>query len=384
MLYLRKRKRLINKIFDVLLMKGFEGAYIVDISLDEYSVYVTIQLPIQREQEELSQILPNIQQELNALDYKIIKSNGKCVTIKFGKRDLSYIHYDNNLLHDNTLKIELPSAYGYSILDFEDGASCHLLNGGTTRMGKTSLLLYLATVLYLQTKGQIKLYITSTKLKDYYPFENVENVTLIKSESTLITILDECLEEYKERDKWLYTKELSKATDSKSVKKMYPHMYYLFKPIFLIIDEYARFSDNKNIQKKVMELVETAGYVNIHVIISTQRPDARSVLPPRIKGNLLARICFTTADRNNSLIILDQEGAEKLGKIQGRALYLDSDLNLIQVPYIEPEVSYKLLTPYRKVVIKNENDENRKRQRYHDVAKKVQNLYSQSDSLHDF
>jgi hypothetical protein len=36
-------------------------------------------------------------------------------------------------------------------------------------------------------------------------------------------------------------------------------MYHLFKPMFLIIDEYGRFAENQDIQSKVMELVETAG-----------------------------------------------------------------------------------------------------------------------------
>jgi DNA segregation ATPase FtsK/SpoIIIE-like protein len=175
-------------------------------------------------------------------------------------------------------------------------------------MGKTSFLLYLCTILYLQTKGNSDLYITSTKAKDFYPFEGL--VTINQTQEQFSTSLDALLTEYQHRNQLLYSPTLTKATDHKSVMKHYPTYAKHFQPIFVIIDEYARFSENKEIQKKVQELVETAGFVNIHIIISTQRPDARTVLNPRIKSNLLARICFTTTDKNNSIVILDQEGGK--------------------------------------------------------------------------
>jgi DNA segregation ATPase FtsK/SpoIIIE, S-DNA-T family len=368
---------IIRDIKEVLLATGFEHSYIIDCSISQDMISLTLHLPYHTEQDDLEDVLQNLKEELNATDVKITKRAGKRITILFGKRKLDKIEFRKELLNDNSLKIELPSAFGSCILDFEDGASCHLLNGGTTRMGKTSFLLYMCTVLYLQTKGEIDLYITSTKTKDFYPFQGIANIS--KTEGDFTNTLDKLLTEYQYRDSLLYSKDLSKATDAKSVKKLYSHMYKFFTPIFLIIDEYARFSDNKEIQKKIQELVETAGYVNIHIIISTQRPDARTVLPPRIKSNLLARICFTTADKNNSIVILDQEGAEKLGKIEGRAIYLDSDTNIIQVPYITPEQCEELLQPF-KGEINNDINEIPTGCTNSELSNKIQNLFSESVS----
>jgi FtsK/SpoIIIE family len=365
---------IVRDIKEVLLATGFEESIIISVSTSKDVIELILMLPYHTDQDEFTDVLNNLKEELNATDVKITKRAGKKVTILFGKRSLDNVTYK---LHPNTLKIELPSAFGSCILDFEDGASCHLLNGGTTRMGKTSFLLYMCTILYLQTNGLIKLYITSTKAKDYYPFNGIASIG--KDENSFNNTLDELITEYQHRDSLLYSKELEKATDAKSVKKLYPHMYKFFQPVFLIIDEYSRFSDNKEIQKKIQELVESAGYVNIHIIISTQRPDARTVLPPRIKSNLLARICFTTADKNNSIVILDQEGAEKLGKIEGRAIYLDSDTNIIQVPYITPQECEELLQPYKK---ENTNDNETKQETTrpidNDVSAKIQNLFSES------
>jgi S-DNA-T family DNA segregation ATPase FtsK/SpoIIIE len=301
--------------------------------------------------------------------------------MQFGKRDLSEIKFHKELLNMNTLKITLPSAFGSCYLDFNDGASCHLLNGGTTRMGKTSFLLYLCTVLYLQTKGNIELYITSTKAKDFYPFEGL--ATINQSTEQFNTSLDVLIEEYQTRNTLLYSPALAKATDHKSVQKLYPAYTKHFQPIFVIIDEYARFSENKEIQKKVQELVETAGFVNIHIIISTQRPDARTVLNPRIKSNLLARICFTTTDKNNSIVILDQEGAENLGRIEGRAIFLDGETNIIQVPYIETSECEELLQPYKKERETHETpaNENTERSTNNQLTNKIQNLFEESTGL---
>jgi DNA segregation ATPase FtsK/SpoIIIE-like protein len=212
-------------------------------------------------------------------------------------------------------------------------------------------------------------------------------VRISRTHEELNAVLDELIVEYKSRDRLLYSKELEKATDAKDVIKLYPAYRQLFQPVFLIIDEYARFADDKEIQMKVMELVESAGYVNVHLIISSQRPDARTVLPARVKGNLLARICFTTADANNSIVILDQEGAEKLGEIPGRALLRDKGLNMIQVPCLEMSECEELLKKYSDNFSNTEKEESfndsdtfemSTRQINHELTDKISSLFSGS------
>lgn len=378
---LRRKHPLVKRIFRVFLDKKFEGTYINRVYQDGDVIYANIHLPEGKERADLEKILPNLQQEVKATAVKLGKISGKSFEIVFGMRELDNTNFDLSLLHKETLKIEFPSAYGKAILDFEDGASCHMLNGGVTRMGKTCFLLYVATSIFLQNTGNVRLYITSAKLKDYYPFEDIPQVKMTRDIAGMEEMLDEIIKEYKKRDTLLYSPSFKKATDAKSVRKLYPQSYHLFKPIFLIIDEYARFAESKTIQQKVTEIVETAGFVNVHVIIASQRPDAATVLRPRIRANLLARMAFTTADRKNSEVILDREGAEKLGKIAGRGMLLDSDLHVIQVPFLDVVECDKLLEPYRKEVIKNE--ENREGYSNTEIINEVQGLESEPDSLDD-
>lgn len=371
---IRRRPPIIKKMFRVFLEKKFEGAYIKMVYRDGDVLYANITLPAHKERSDLEKLLPNLQQEVKATAVKIGKVDGKDVELQFGMNELDNIVFDEKLLHPDSLKVEFPSAFGKHILDFEDGASCHLLNGGATRMGKTIFMLYLMSTIFLQNKGNVKFYISSAKLKDFYPFEGLRQVQMCRDEEGMEKMLEEIVDEYKKRDALLYSTALRKATDAKSVRKNYPSHYHLFKPIFVFIDEYARFAANKRIQEMVTEIVETAGFVNVHVVIASQRPDASTVLRPRIRANLLTRMAFTTVDKKNSEIILDAEGAEKLGKIAGRGLIKDSDITAVQVPYLDAVKCDELMEVYR-------DEQNRTRQDHNGNADEIQSVQPESTSM---
>lgn len=380
--FLKKRHPYTDRIYKVLLEKGFEGTYINKIYQEEDTIHANIRLPETKDISDLDSILENLQQELAATAVKLGKTKGKYVEILFGMKDLTNIDFSESLLKMNTLQLEFPSAYGKHVLDFEDGASCHMLNGGVTRMGKTVFLLYLATTVFLQNQGKMKLYISSAKLKDYYPFDRIPQVRMEKDVAGMNLMLDEIIEEYQRRDRLLYSPRFRKATDAKSIRKLYPEAYHMFKPIFLIIDEYARFAKDKDIQEKVTEIVETAGFVNVHVIIASQRPDASTVLKPRIRANLLTRMAFTTADKKNSEVILDRFGAEKLGKIPGRGLLIDSDSHIIQVPFLDVVECDKLLSPYQ-TLEENTNEQVTEGRIDNEITDKIQGLLKESLGLPD-
>jgi S-DNA-T family DNA segregation ATPase FtsK/SpoIIIE len=381
-LMFRKKHPIVKKMFKVFLEKKFVGTYINRVYKEDDTLYANIHLPEHKDTSDLEKLLPNLQEEVGATAVKLGKKSGKSVEILFGMRKLQNNTFSSSLLHENSLKVTFPSSYGEYILDFEDGASCHMLNGGTTRMGKTCLLLYLSTVLFLQNKGNMKLYIVSVKLKDYYPFEGFPQVKMALDEIGFLLLLKEIEEEYEKRNKLLYSSALAKATDAKSVRKLYPDYYSHFKPLFIIIDEYGQFSHNPEIQKMVTKIAETAGFVNIHLIICSQRPDAQTVLRPRLRANLMVRMAFTTVDKKNSEIILDSEGAEKLGEIAGRAIVRDGGKSVIQVPFIDAVECDKLLEPYRREDEKKD-EQDTERPINNEVADKIQSMLSQSDSLLD-
>jgi hypothetical protein len=370
-----KKKKIIKSIFQVLLKTGFEDAYILKVYQEDH-LHVNLKIPPQKDVTDLMEILPNLKQEMNCLDVKVGQVNGKYVELIFGKQGLDDVPFITDYLNPDSLKVTLISPFGKEYVDFEDGASCHMLNGGAPRMGKTIFLLYLSTMLYVQNQGNIHIYINSPKAKDFYPFQQIQNVHIANDFDSVNDALDVMIEEYKKRNTLLYSAAMKKATDAKSVRELYPQFYHLFQPMFLIIDEYGRFAEDTDIQSKVMELVETAGFVNVHVVIATQRPDARTVLRPRIKQGLQARICFRVPDKNNSIVILDVEGAELLPTTKGRAILSDGDKKIIQVPYLTYPKCEELLQPFRRM----QDEQNSKRSTNTDVSRKIQSMFEKSYS----
>lgn len=372
-------KLLIRRIKKCLLYKGFEGAFINEVTKSDYTLSLNLTLPEHKELSDLDKIINNLKQEVNAHDCKIEHKGFKDVCIRFGMRSMDNISFDETYLTPNTLKVKFPTSFGYHVVDFEDSSSCHMLNGGVTRMGKTTFLIYLLTCLYVQNNGNIQVYISSAKLKDFYPFLNAKNVVSAKTEQDVLNVCEMLMDEYKKRSDMLYSDELSKATDAKSVRKLYPSYYKHFKPILFVIDEYARFSSNKKIQEYVTEIVETSGYLNIHVIIASQRPDASNVLSPRIKANLLVRLAFTTSDKRNSEIIIDRQGAESLGRIAGRGILVDSDCYVVQIPYISTNQCEYMLKPYQ--LERSNSHEDEKRYGDYQIPEQIQGHVEKSISL---
>jgi hypothetical protein len=364
----------VKNIYDVLLHTDFKGTKILYVGEGQYMIKCVFVLPPKKDLDKLIEILPNLKMAVAALDAKIGKQEGKKVEVLFGKTDLSNVKFKPQLLNKNSLKVSFASAYGIQTIDFMDGASCHMLNGGRTRMGKTTFVYYMLTSLYFQNKGKIKLYICSSKISDFYPFEDLPNVEFAEDEEETRTMLNNVLDEYEERRK-LIKGEFKGCVDAKGVKKKRPDKYYLFHPVFLLIDEYADYSKIQYIQDSIKTIVRKGGYVNIHMIVCTQRADARNTVPADVKANLGCRVCFSTVDQANSLNILDVEGAEKLGGIEGRILILDGDLSICQVPYMSYKQCERLLKPFKKGVI---NEEKGKRQSNINVSKKVQNLFEES------
>ena len=74
-------------------------------------------------------------------------------------------------------------------------------------------------------------------------------------------------------------------------------------------------------EQLLVKLAQKARAVGIHLVLATQRPSA-DVVTGLLKANIPTKMAFTTTNKVNSIVILDQAGAEELtGK--GDMLFLD-------------------------------------------------------------
>lgn len=85
------------------------------------------------------------------------------------------------------------------------------------------------------------------------------------------------------------------------------------KYIVIVIDELAELmlEAKAEIEPAITNLAQLARATGIHMIISTQRPTV-DIITGKIKANVPGRIAFKVVQKNDSRVILDREGAEKL------------------------------------------------------------------------
>lgn len=96
--------------------------------------------------------------------------------------------------------------------------------------------------------------------------------------------------------------------------------------IVIIIDELATIMQAypRELEAAIVHLAQLSRAVGIHLILSTQRPDA-NVVTGLIKANIPARIALKVTSQVNSRVILDATGAENLLG-QGDMLFMSDEV----------------------------------------------------------
>ncbi|NBI05750.1 FtsK/SpoIIIE domain-containing protein [Senegalia massiliensis] len=241
-----------------------------------------------------------------------IKYINKCIYIDVYEKDLElhpYQFYKNN---------NLEIAIGHSMSGLEKiniKKAPHILIAGETGSGKSTLLRGIITNLILNKNTELHL----IDLKNGAEFNVFRKSKYVKSFSRTIEesekILNKLLIEVDERyDKFFENdcvdiEEYNKISKSKMKYKV------------LIIDEFADLQNEKDSIKILESLASKSRASGIHLIIATQRPDAK-VLNGRIKANVPCVIGLKTMNEINSRIIIDRSGLEKL-KGRGHGIYKD-------------------------------------------------------------
>jgi DNA segregation ATPase FtsK/SpoIIIE, S-DNA-T family len=83
--------------------------------------------------------------------------------------------------------------------------------------------------------------------------------------------------------------------------------------IVVLVDEFSRLmmEDGKRFETLIKQITDTAKFCGIHLVISTNRCSA-DIITGVIKNSFPSLIAFAVSSSLNSMIILDQPGAEKL------------------------------------------------------------------------
>lgn len=195
----------------------------------------------------------------------------------------------------------------------------HLLIAGSTNGGKSTLIKSLiASIVYTMNSSTVNLVLSDTKGVEFVGFTGLPHLLFPTATSVLATLeqMDFLIEETERRLK-LYPR--VGATNIKEWNSVVGEADRLAL-IVMFIDECADIMDMKKIaDDKLAKIARKSRAAGIHMVASTQRPDAK-MIEGAIKANFPCRLSFRLTTSIDSRVALGEGGAERL-MTKGDMLY---------------------------------------------------------------
>lgn len=232
----------------------------------------------------------------------------------------------------------------------------HMVVAGTTRYGKSVFLKNVITTLIHSQPAAVRF--TLIDLKGGLAFNRFASVRQV---GAVAKDVDESLEALRN----LHAEMQKRQTDF--LKKGYEDIKEarMKQRNFIVIDEAAELASagvaDKDDKKKrieceriISEIARIGGGLGYRLIFATQYPTA-DTLPRQVKQNCDARLCFRLQTDIASQVVLDENGAEALPLIKGRAIYRTDRKQIVQTPFIENEFIDRTIRPH--ITIKPRKEE---------------------------
>ncbi len=248
-----------------------------------------------------------------------------------------------------TTKAELPLLFGKNAAGKEliaDLASMpHMLVAGATGQGKSVCLNSLINgLLMTRTPEQLKFIMVDPKSVEFTPYASIPHllVPVITDNRKVIFSLHWAVAEMEKRLKMFararvrniydfnHRKVITQTDMFGADEQINSDLPRTVPYIVIIIDEVADLmaTNAKDVIPDISRLTAKARAAGIHLILATQRPDAK-VITGTIKANIPGRVAFKTSSAVDSRTILDDAGAENLiGK--GDMLFRSKDGLLVR------------------------------------------------------
>ncbi|MFN6560395.1 MAG: DNA translocase FtsK [Nostoc sp. ChiSLP01] len=188
--------------------------------------------------------------------------------------------------------------------DLSDANTCHFLVGGTTGSGKSEFLRsLLLSLLNRHSPQHLKIALVDPKRVTFPEFEKMPWLysPVVKDGDRAIELMDELVAQMESR---YHHFEKAGCADLSTYNQ---RSTQILPRIVCIFDEYADFMAEKEIRTSLEQSIKRLGAMarasGIHLIIATQRPEAK-VVTPIIRSNLPGRVALRTASEADSAIVL--------------------------------------------------------------------------------
>lgn len=232
------------------------------------------------------------------------------------------------------------------LLDF--AKTPHVSLGGGTRYGKSNLLNSMIISLLTSRPRDVKFTLIDLKGGiELGGYETVKQVTGVAYEpAEALQMLSRVYELMKATQAELRRSKRRKVTNKKH---------------FVIIDEVGELNPSEAIDKEekalkiacqryMSQIARLGAGLGFHLVLATQYPTG-DVLPRQCKQNSDAVISFRVRSSVASKVILDQQGAETLPDIKGRAIFIQgTNTHIVQTYRInEQQIRHTIKNNKRKV-----------------------------------
>lgn len=204
----------------------------------------------------------------------------------------------------------------------------HMLVAGATGQGKSVCLNSLICgLLMTRTPEQLKLIMVDPKCVEFTPYSKIPHllVPVITDNRKVVFSLHWAVAEMEKRLKLFARARVRNIYDFNHRKTVtQTDMFGNDEPvnadmpktvpyIVIIIDEAADLIGQcgKEVNPDIQRITQKARAAGIHLILATQRPDAK-IITGTIKANIPGRVAFKTSQAIDSRTILDEAGAENL------------------------------------------------------------------------
>lgn len=203
----------------------------------------------------------------------------------------------------------------------------HMLVAGTTGSGKSVFINGIITSLLMKnTPYDLKMILIDPKMVEFRRYENLKYVKYVTEKEKAIGVLNSLCQEMDKRYKIMAN---NGCREIDTYNQKFPNKR--MPKIILVVDEMADMMVNKKygrqVEANIIRIAQKARASGIHMILATQKPN-KEVVTGLIKANIPCRVCLSVTSRTDSMIVLDQTGAEKL-QGNGDMLYLDGINNKV-------------------------------------------------------
>ena len=204
----------------------------------------------------------------------------------------------------------------------------HMLVAGATGQGKSVCLNSLICgLLMTRTPEQLKLIMVDPKSVEFTPYSSIPHllVPVITDNQKVVVSLNWAVAEMEKRLKMFararvrniydfnHRKTITQTDMFGNDSELNSDMPKTVPYIVIIIDEAADLIGQcgKEVNPNIQRITQKARAAGIHIILATQRPDAK-IITGTIKANIPGRVAFKTSQAIDSRTILDESGAENL------------------------------------------------------------------------